>query len=98
MESKELPPGGFAASFGRGFDSVLPQKVCDGAAGNDVPQIAESTLDSGVSPSPIPCCHANCEFPNLIHNSRTPRSPPLAPVILLRDQLAMPGQQGLRAN
>lgn len=56
----------------------------------DVPQIGESPLDSGVSPSPVLLRHANGEIPNHTLNAGTPRPTPPAPILLLSDQVAVP--------
>jgi hypothetical protein len=61
-----------------------------------VPQVDEVTADSGVAPTPILFFEADHQIDDLLRDPRTPRSlTVLAAVILLGNEFAIPGQNGL---
>src|SRR5579864_9397453 len=77
------------------LDPVAIQNLSDRAARNFVPQIGQCALDPPIAPIPVLLCKSDYQLLDIDGCSRTPRSALRSAVVLVSDQLPMPGQQGL---
>src|SRR5215468_5296569 len=61
-------------------------------------QIGQRSLDSPIAPTAVFFCHTHNQSLDLLWLSRSAASPLAAAVVFLRDQPAMPGQEGLGSD
>lgn len=72
VAGKELFPAGFPAPLRCGLEPIPCEDRRDGAAGDRVPQVGESTLDPPIAPSPVPFRPANHQGFDLTGHARAP--------------------------
>jgi hypothetical protein len=70
----------------------------DGPAADVVAQIRERALNPRIAPVAILRRHADHQLPNLGHHRRPARPAVMVAVVFPRDELPMPGQEGIRAH
>ena len=95
MPAQKLLPGRLPAALRRRLDPVPFQHLSDRAARNCVPQIGQCALDPPIAPIPVLLCESNHQLLDIEGCSRTPRPALRSAVVLVGNQLPMPGQQGL---
>src|SRR5262249_31716725 len=77
---------------------MLPEDGGNGPAPNIVAQVRERALDAGIAPIAILRRHAHHELPNLGDRPWPAWPAALMTVVLSGDEMAMPGEQGVRAH
>ena len=88
---ESTPRCSLAPLWGR-VEAVIPQDVGDRSSANPMPEVAQSTLDSGISPTGILSSHANGQLRDHLHDPWSPlRSTFVCP--LLRNKLPMPAEE-----
>ena len=92
---QELPPGRPFRPVGGGLQPMAPEHVGDGAASYVMTQIRECTTDPRIAPVPILGGHLNDQLPDLLHHRRTTGPAAMAAVVFARDEVTMPGEQGV---
>ena len=98
MRLQELLPGRPLLSLRSWLNGALPKDGGDGPAANIMAHICERALDPRVAPVTILGRHPDDQLPNLGRH-RWPAGPaPVMAVVLLGDQVPMPGEQGVRAH
>ena len=70
----------------------------DGTPCHLVTQIGKGPLDPPIAPIPVLCCQSDDQLFNLALSSRPSWATILAPVVLLGDQLPVPGQESFRSD
>ena len=63
-----------------------------------MPEVIEGTPDAGVAPVTVLGGHPDDEPADLVHDPWTPRPATAAAVVLPRNQLSMPAQEGVRRH
>ena len=76
-------------------DPVPRKNLSDHAAGNSVTQIGHRSLDAPIAPIPVLFGHSHDQVLGLPGGARPSRSALPTAVVLLGNQLSMPGQQRL---
>src|SRR5262249_7133689 len=83
---------------GRRLDPVLPENGGNGPTTNGVAQIRKRALDARVPPVAILRRHPHNQPPNLGGGRWPPWPAPVMAVVLSGDEMAMPGEKGVRAH
>src|SRR6516162_6484142 len=95
---QKLPPGRAFLPLGRWLNPVLLEDGSDGPASHVVAQIRERPLNACVTPIAILRRHTHHQLPNLGDRRRPSGSAALMAVVLPRDEMPMPGEEGARIN
>ena len=98
MRLQELGPRRLLHSLWRGFQAVRTKDVGDGASTDLMTEVGQGPLDPRVAPVSVFRGHAHDQRSDLRDDRRSSRPTTCAPVVLLRDQPTMPGQQGVRRD
>jgi len=96
VPAQELFPGRLSVTLRRGFQTELLENVGDRTPCDLVAQIGQCTLDAPIAPIPVLRGPTNDQVLNSIASSGTTGPTLLAAVILLGDQLPVPGQACFR--
>ena len=80
---------------GGGFEAALLAHVGDGAPRDLMPEVAAGTPNTGVAPLAVLGGHPDDEPADRVHDPWAARSATAAAVVLPRDQLSMPAEEGL---
>ena len=89
---QELPPGR-ARTARRRIDACGAQDLPDGGRRDSYAEFRQFAMDPAVSPQRILLCQANGKAGDALGRRRAAGLAPLARAVLLRGQLAVPGQQ-----
>ena len=98
VSAEKLPPRPAFRALGGRFQAVFFEHVRDGAAGHVVSEIVDGTADARVSPGAVLDGHPYEESSDFLHERRVTRATAVAAVVLPRDQLSMPTQEGVRRD
>ena len=90
-----LPPGRALLAFGGGFSAARLAHVGDGAPRDLMPEVAEGTPNTGVAPLAVLGGHPDDEPADRVHAPWAARSATAAAVVLPRDQLSRPAEEGI---
>ena len=93
MPSQKLLPGRFLLPLWCWFNSVIPQNIGNRTSRDLISQIRKCAEYTPVTPVSILLRQTNDEGLNLSGRGRSPWSTVPAPVVLLRDQSAVPRHQ-----
>ncbi len=96
MSSKKVAPTSALAAFLSWNDPMILEDVSDGSPSDNVPDVLKRSHDSRVSPAGILVSEANDELTDLYHDSGTTAAPTSREIVLHRDQLAVPAENGIR--
>ena len=92
---EQLPPGRALLAFGGGFSAALLAHVGDGAPRDLMTEVAEGTPHTGVAPLAVLGGHPDEEPADRVHAPWAARSATAAAVVLPRDQLSIPVEEGI---
>src|SRR6516162_10917443 len=95
---QKLPPGRAFLPLGRWLNPVLLEDGSDGPASHVVAQNRERPLNACVTPIAILRRHTHHQLPNLGDRRRPSGSAALMAVVLPRDEMPMPGEEGVGAH
>ena len=90
-----LPPGRALRAFGGGFSAALLAHVGEGAPRDLMTEVAAGTPNTGVAPLAVLGGHPDDEPADRVHDPWAARSATAAAVVLPRDQLSMPAEEGV---
>ncbi len=92
---EKLPPGRALLAFGGGFEAALLEHVGDGAPRDLMTEVTAGTPNTGVAPLAVLGGHPDDEPADRVHDPWAARSATAAAVVLPRDQLSMPAEEGI---
>ena len=81
-----------------GIDSVLGQDALDRVSPDGESEIREGTSNPRIAPPRVVARHFDDPIPNLARNPGPARTASRASVVLLRDELSVPAEQGVRGH
>lgn len=85
-------------AFRRGFEAVVPQGVLERMAGDFVPEIVQGTANARVSPARILASPSHHQLGDILFDAWSSRPARFGPVVLRRDQVAVPPEQRVRRH
>ena len=92
---EQLPPGRALRACGGGFEAALLAHVGEGAPRDLMPEVAAGTPNTGVAPLAVLGGHPDDEPADRVQDPWAARSATAAAVVLPRDQLSMPAEEGI---
>ena len=92
---EKLPPGRARLAFGGGFEAALLAHVGEGAPRDLMPEVAAGPPNTGVAPLAVLGGHPDDAPADRVHAPWAARSATAAAVVLPRDQLSMPAEEGI---